>query len=814
MATGLSARALAVFEDALDVEPDAREAWLADACADDAALLGQVQRLLRADELAERSMPTGGLRPDDAPMPQRIGRYRIVDRLGQGGMGDVFAGARDDGLFEHVVAIKRVRPSLFPETARDMFDRERRALAALSHRHIAQLYDGGVDETGAPFFIMELVRGAPIDRHAADNDLSPRRIVEMMIQVCEAVQHAHQNLIVHADLKPANILVNEAGDPKIVDFGVARLLREEDGASLHPQTRGYASPQREAGATPTPADDVFALGVVLRTLLTGERPDMGDATTRVSQAIETSPAFAARPAHWRQQRSRMVQGDLDAIIAKACAAAPEKRYPAAIALAADLRAWLEIRPLAGRSQDRLYVAQRFLRRRRWRVAGAVAAACVLVIGLTVTTTLWTQAETARRQAEQRFTEVRSLAKYLLYDVYDRLERTPQSLAMRRDVARVAQGYLDQLAATPSAPADVLVEAADGLVRIADLQAGRSRANLGEFDEAERNLDNAEAIAARVAAGPHQGVVDSRVAALRAGIATRRAALAMNSTQDLASAARLLAAAKTYRDGLGKAEPATQALSARIAMEEAILGNWTGDYEAAQNRAEEAVRLAGSLPEAAAPARERQYLAARSQDALAEAVYYGVGVEASEIEYRRLVEVTSAHMQNDPDDMLGRRMAIEAHWALGTTLAGLKGRVKDGLAELDRAAELLPGLLAFQPDDEGAVRTQRIVLAARAQLLAMAGRFSEGVALLRREVDVRAREAAAPDARPELVRAHAVTLAMLADLYADNGAAREACPLYAQVEGVFAGLEKRGLLSQLDRDQALKMARERRTEVCG
>ena len=809
METSLSLRSLVIFEDALDVPPDERAEWLAQACGGDQALLTEVKRLLAADELAERAMPTGGLSPDDAPMPARIGHYRIVDRLGQGGMGDVFAAARDDGLFEHVVAIKRVRPSLFPATAQALFDRERRALATLSHRHIAQLYDGGVDETGAPFFIMELVRGSPIDRYVTDNDLSPRQIVEKVIQVCEAVQHAHQNLIVHADLKPANILVNEAGDPKIVDFGVARLLREEEAEAMHPQTRGYASPQRAAGASPTPADDVFALGVVLRVLLTGERADMEDATTLASQAIETSEAFASRPPEWRHRRSRMVQGDLDAIIARACAPKAELRYPAAIALAADLRAWLEIRPLAAKAHDRLHVFRRFLRRRRWRVAGGVTAALALVIGLSVTTALWTQAETARRQAEQRFTEVRSLAKYLLYDVYDRLERTPQSLAMRRDVARVAQGYLNQLADAPSAPEDVLLEAADGLVRVADLQAGRSRPNLDEFDEAVKNLDSADAIAARLSGGEYQ----ARVAGLRAGIAVRRAALVMNSTQDLDAAGSLLQAAQEHLGEVEASDPARLALATRIALEEAILRNWKGDYAVARARAEEAVTLAGDLLARDRAAREHWYLASRSQDALAEAIYYGVGEAASEPEYRRLLAVTSDFANANPDDMLGRRMVIEAHWALGTTLLGVGDRAAEAVAELDRAAGLLPGLLAFEPDDEGAIRTERIVLAARAQALATAGRFEEGVALLRGQLDINTRAAEAPGARPELLRSQGVTLAMLADLYADNGAVREACPLYAKAVAVFTGLDQRGLLSQLDRDVSFKMVRQRQETLC-
>ena len=292
-------RALLIFEDALEAEDADREAVIAAACAGDAVLEAEVRRLLKADAMAERAMPTGGLQPREGPMPTRIGHYRIVERLGQGGMGDVFVGARDDGLFDHAVAIKRVRPTLFAETARALFERERRALAALGHRHIAQLYDGGVDETGAPYLIMELVRGVAFDDYALSHDLSPRRIVEMMIAVCEAVQHAHQNLIVHADLKPANILVNDAGDPKVVDFGVARLLSEANEAGLYPQTPGYSSPQRVAGAAPTPADDVFALGAILRALLTGEAPRGPAHTLLTSVAIEKSVTFADRPPKWR-----------------------------------------------------------------------------------------------------------------------------------------------------------------------------------------------------------------------------------------------------------------------------------------------------------------------------------------------------------------------------------------------------------------------------------------------------------------------------------------------------------------------------------
>lgn len=804
----LTRRAFSVFEDALDIENAAeREAWLVTACGGDEALLAEVRRLLRADAVAERAMPTGGLQPGASPMPARIGHYRIVDRIGQGGMGDVFVGARDDGLFDHAVAIKRIRPSLLPETAHALFDRERRALATLSHRHIAQLFDGGVDETGAPYFIMELVRGAPIDAYALERDLSPRAIVEKMIAVCEAVQHAHQNLIVHADLKPANILVNEAGDPKVVDFGVARLLRDADDIALHPQTPGYGSPQREAGASPTPADDVYALGAILYALLTGEPPRGARTAATMMDAIEASSAFCDRTADWRAARARIVQGDLAEIVARARAVAPEERYPTASALGADLRAWLDIRPIAAHAGDRMRVFEKFVRRRRWRVIAGAAAAFGLVIALMATSTLYAQADFARKQAEARFTEVRSLAKYLLYDVYDRLDRTPQTLAMRRDVARVAQGYLNQLADTPSAPPAVLLEAADGLARIADLQAGRSRANLGDVAGAVGNLQRADAIAQQLARTDPRNV---DVLALRARIAMHHAGIAMNSNQDLDLATRLLDQAGRFIAELPPDLRTARLLAIEHEMETAVLGNWKGTYQESMTHARKGIALAEGLGPDPKDAREAHYLLARAYDALGEAVYYGEGEAESVAPYRKLVSLTAAYAAEHPDDMAGLRMAIEARWALGVTLLGIK-KLAAGLEQMEAAAAQVPTLVAYQPDDEGARRTQHIVLSAKAQALAMNGRFTEGVALLRREVETSAALLLKSGSQPGYLRSHAITLMMLADLYADNSLARQACPLYSEAEAIFADLDRQGLVTQIDRDSSLRMMRERQKQ---
>jgi eukaryotic-like serine/threonine-protein kinase len=806
MDLALQKRALAVLEDALEHPDPTRADWLRRTHGNDPRLVGEVEALLRADAAGARALPTLGLQAPatSRPRPERVGHYRIVERLGEGGMGEVFVGARDDGLFDHEVAIKIVRPSLLPEAAQALFHKERRALAKLSHRHIAQLFDGGVDEAGAPYLIMELVRGVSVDAFAHGRDLGLRQIAELVIGVCDAVQHAHQNLIVHADLKPANILVNEVGDAKIVDFGVARILREAESGeapALYPQTPGYASPQRYAGAAPTPADDVFALGAILRALTCGQAPTPGAPVGALQETILTSPAFMAKAQAWRLARARQARGDLEAVITRACAEGATDRYPSAAALGDDLRAWLSHRPLAARRGDRTYVLRKFLRRRRLRVLAGAAALLGLFVALGVTSHLYVQADRARALAESRFADVRGLARYLLFEVYDRLERTPRSLAMRRDVAAVGQSYLDQLARDPAAPTEVRLEVIEGIVRIADLQAGRHYSNLGEPGAARGNLERAEVLALRLATEDVDATV---LAAIRARIALRRASLAMNVDQDLSEAGRFIEAAHEFA-----ARAPDQSLALEIGVEAATLANWRGQHTQAASLARAMIAMAESI---ATPIRETHFLHSRAWDALAEALYYQDDLPGAEAAYRNYAALTAAYRRGHLDDMEGLRNAVRARWALGTTLLQ-RERHREGLAELDHAASQVPALLSFEPADEGAQRLERVVLTARAQALALNGRFVEGARLLRANVERRRELYRAAPEQAEHARAYAISLAMLADLFADRRQGVRACPLYAEAAAVFGELERRGQLARLDRETALHMINERRAGTC-
>jgi hypothetical protein len=250
------------------------------------------------------------------------------------------------------------------------------------------------------------------------------------------------------------------------------------------------------------------------------------------------------------------------------------------------------------------------------------------------------------------------------------------------------------------------------------------------------------------------------------------------------------------------------------MESAILGNWKGAYKESAQHARKGIEIATALPPDASDAREAHYLLTRTYDALGEAVYYGDGEAASEVPYQQLVDLASAYTKEHPDDMLGMRTTIEARWALGVTLLGVN-KLRAGLSQLEAAADMVPTLLRYQPDDEGARRTQHIVLSAKAQALAMNGRFEEGVALLQEQVNISEGILRKNGPLPSFVRSHGVTLAMLADLYADNSMGGKACPLYARALTLFGDLERQQQLTQLDRDSSIRMIRERQNALkCG
>ena len=372
-----------LFDRFCDLAPDRRGETLRGLGAD-AAMIAELEALLNADRIpAERIS-----RPIDAvlaSLPEtelddgdRLGAWRLSRRLGKGGMGAVYLAERADGHFRQQAAVKLIRSLAGDDTALH-FARERQILATLRHPHIARLLDGGATPAGQPYLVMEYVEGVPIDEYCALRGLDLDARLRLFGEVCAAVQFAHQQLIVHCDLKPSNVLVRDDGTPVLLDFGIARAL-DRAGAAEPAETAwftpDYASPEQLRGDPVGAASDVYALGLILFELVSGRkaRIDADDRTIARLGHADVRPSELAAGMRWR----RRMRGDIDAIVLKATADAPLARYPSAQGLADDLLRFRQSRPVLARSQGVAYRTGRLLRR-RWPVF-AIAAAAVALIG--------------------------------------------------------------------------------------------------------------------------------------------------------------------------------------------------------------------------------------------------------------------------------------------------------------------------------------------------------------------------------------------------------------------------------------------------
>ncbi|MFO0042591.1 MAG: serine/threonine-protein kinase, partial [Pseudomonadota bacterium] len=350
-----------------------------------------------------------------APTADRIGPWRLARLLGSGGMGDVWLGERSDGTVEHRVAIKRVRGGA--QAFAQRLEAERRIIARLSHPNIARFIDAGVDANGAPWLALDFVDGETLTDWVARTRPGLRARLELFRKVCAAVEHAHRLLVVHRDLKPGNVMVDAAGEPRLLDFGIAKLLGEGDGTlTASVLTPAYAAPEQLRGGEVSTATDVYALGLLLFRLLADALPEtrreanVAAVLSRLDDEETQRPSATARTAPGLPYAADALEGDLDAIVSKAIRAEPEQRYGTVAELAADVRRYLEDRPVAARPPTRAYLASRFVRRHRGALTITALAALGIVASLGVA--LWQArvAADAARRAEAEAAAARAQAE--------------------------------------------------------------------------------------------------------------------------------------------------------------------------------------------------------------------------------------------------------------------------------------------------------------------------------------------------------------------------------------------------------------------
>jgi eukaryotic-like serine/threonine-protein kinase len=523
-----------LFEAALEQEPAGRARYLADVCAGDEPLRDDVARLLAAhveapsflEQPVATPFVTAALTEETPWIGRRIGPYELIREIGRGGMGTVFLAARADDQYRKQVAIKIAATSRVDARIADRFGRERQILASLDHPHVARLLDAGTTADAVPYVVMEYVEGEPIDKYADRHQLTIQARLALFVTVCEAVQYAHRHLVVHRDLKPTNILVTADGVVKLVDFGIAKLLDDRAGAGhattigLQPMTPEYASPEQVRGEPVTTASDVYALGLLLHELLTGVRAhDIAsmrwDEVIRVvcehesprPSTVPTAPRAAARGTTPDRLR-RLLAGDLDQIVLMALRKEPDRRYPSASALAADVENYLAERPVTARGESWRYRAGKFVRRHRAGVASAIVMALALIAGAIAVA--WEArvarqqqrvAELERARAERRFNDVRKLANSFLFEFHDAIEKLVGSTPARKLVVAKALEYLDSLSTESATDLDLQRELATAYERIGDIQGNVAFMNLGDVKGAlasyRKAYDIRRAIAARL-----------------------------------------------------------------------------------------------------------------------------------------------------------------------------------------------------------------------------------------------------------------------------------------------------------------------------
>lgn len=631
----------------------------------------------------------------DSQKGKRIGAYNLVSEIGRGGMGTVYLAVRSDEQFQQQVAIKVISRGMASESALRRFRRERQVLADLAHPNISRLLDGGTTPEGFPFFAMEYLEGLAITEYCQKNCLSTAERLRLFLPVCDAVHYAHRQLVIHRDIKPGNILVTREGIPKLVDFGIAKLVdsgKKESGSPQVALTFGFASPEQLQGGVITTAADIYSMGVVLRTIL--------DAGCKAP-----------------------VGGDLAFILARATRAVPQERYNSAQEFGEDIRRYLAGRPVLAHPDGAAYRISCFVRRHRLNVLLASCLAGLTLVGMG----LYVR---QARLAQRRFQELHHLANSFVFDIDDKIRELPGSTLARTEVAKKAVEYLNALAAEKSGDKELQREVANAYRRIADLQGGALTSNVGDSAGARRSYERSIALLEPLSDKESRKDLArsySKLAWLeRVGGNVGRA-------QQITEKALPVAAS-----GATEGDPDSRAVLAEIHLLATWVYNELGKVDLAGDHARKGLALYAAL--SATNPDYRSGLADGYSALGGVQIRLGQTGEALE-SYRRTVqirEVQAARKQNDPETL---RNLMLAHSHIGDTLGSdtlpSLADPAGALASYQKVLAIASRISAMDPSDKKArmdlsIATMRVanVLAANKQPKASLERMEEALRITR------------------------------------------------------------------------------------
>jgi serine/threonine protein kinase len=675
-----------LFHELADLPVDDRERLLAERQIGP-ELRAEVESLLSLDSSKSQSLTDCVANVADEVLHSEhgcelgnCGLYRLVRLLGRGGMGTVYLGERADGEIQQKVAVKLLsshRPGW-----RNRFLKERQLLASLNHPSIVHTIDAGHTEDGRPYLVIEYVDGIPLDVYASR--IGPRDRLMLFLRVCEPVSHAHRHLIIHRDLKPSNILVDASGLPKLLDFGIAKLLDETEDPTQTVErllTPNYASPEQIRGGIQTTATDIYSLGAILYKLLTGRTPRQQGIGVSPSRGVIDTTREVAPP----RRLNPNVPLDVSYIVMKAIRTEPEERYASVEAFEADIRAYLESRPVIARSGNVWYRTRKFLQRYWMPVSAAALVILSLSIGMYV-------ANRERTVAERRFQQLRQLSNRV-FDLDKAILKLPGALDARRRLVAASLEYLEGLASSAQGDLDLAEEIASAYERAASIEGVPTEFNLGDFGKAEQILQKADGLIDRV--------LESR---------PRRSTALLTSAQISHDRMILAEEEKRRTDALTHAQKATERLKALLKQTDllekqrfnaaglysnlAVVHSNMHLYDEAISDLDRTLEIARPIPSA-----QRHVIFALTQ--MSQALRYKGDLAGALQTIREAEEIADRTAL----DGLLRAVTLGAVLTTKGRLLGEDGGVNLGRPEeatnvLERAFEMFEQLAAAQPNDYG------------------------------------------------------------------------------------------------------------------
>jgi eukaryotic-like serine/threonine-protein kinase len=731
-----------IFHSALQQTADQRSCFLSQACADDPELLAEVQSLLFSYEESSSFIQGSAFdhavdvfAQSDTPQPgQRIGCYKIVREIGRGGMGAVLLAIRDDEEYEKEVAIKIIKRGMDTDYLLERFRNERQILARLDHPHIARLLDGGTTEGGLPYFVMEYIEGQPIDEYCDEKKLSVVERLKLFRKVCAAVHYAHQNLVIHRDLKPSNVLVTDDGTPKLLDFGIAKILApdsqgytRETATMMRMMTPEYASPEQVRGDHITTASDVYSLGVVLYELLTGrspyrykgrsplevlsivsndepERPSTViyrlEESTRSLNGAETQVITAEDVSLLREGSAdklrRRLSGDLDNIILKAMRKEKERRYASVERLSEDIRNYLHGLPVSARKDTFSYRAWKFINRNKAAVVAATLVLLTLIGGIIATAWQAKVAHEQRMLAGAEREKARQLARTVLFDYHDAIVDLPGSVPVRNKLAQDMVEYLNSFAAEAASDPALQGELADAYERVSSVLGGSAYANLGDTDKALENLKNALHIRENLLAANPQNPE------LRMNLANtfRKYAALLSETPSLDEALTSYRQAVALAEALVQEDPANSHYNRLLALNCGDLGSFLttrGNWDEALANQRQALRIHESFAKADPANAETRRALSVCYEAIGQILLQRGDATGAVAEQQKALELRKALAADHPLNAEYKRILGSGYYNAGVIYSVIQ-QMNESLNSYRKSAAIAAELSAKDPEN--------------------------------------------------------------------------------------------------------------------